>query len=100
MLSDLFISLTLKKLKKHQHLRSLHLIHMEWFLESPADMMRSLASVSVGLCPFPDALSPRHWAVGVLTSQMGFKRLSTRRKSSLIHGHWCAVVLPSSKREF
>lgn len=83
MLSELLISLTLKKLKKHQHLRSLHLIYVEWFLESPTDLMRSLASVCVGLCPFPDALSPRHWAVGVLTSQMGLKTLSTRQKSSL-----------------
>lgn len=31
---------------------------------------------------------------------MGLKRISTRRKQSVDHGDWCAVVLPSSKREF
>lgn len=51
MISELFISLTLKKLKNYQHLKSLHLLQLEWFLESPADFTRSLISVFVSCVP-------------------------------------------------
>lgn len=53
MLSYFFNS---EEVKKHQHLKSLHLIQLEWFLEPPADFLRPLTGVCVRLCPFPVAL--------------------------------------------